>query len=63
MITLNTKQKYAVSRMNIGSNVFLTGGAGVGKSEVIKDFMTKSDSQIIVCAPTGCTKCKRGYLP
>lgn len=53
MITLNTKQKYAVSRMNIGSNVFLTGGAGVGKSEVIKDFMVKSDSQIIVCAPTG----------
>ncbi len=37
-----------------GKNVFLTGGAGTGKSYVLKQFVSRcSDKNILVTAPTG----------
>jgi ATP-dependent DNA helicase PIF1 len=36
---MNYKQQYAITLMNEGVNVFLTGGAGVGKSYVIRKFI------------------------
>jgi ATP-dependent DNA helicase PIF1 len=36
---MNYKQQYAITMMNDGNNVFLTGGAGVGKSYVIRRFI------------------------
>lgn len=36
---LTNGQKYALDTMLSGANVFLTGEAGTGKSEVIKKFM------------------------
>jgi ATP-dependent DNA helicase PIF1 len=36
---MNFKQQYAINMMNENHNVFLTGGAGVGKSYVIQRFI------------------------
>jgi ATP-dependent DNA helicase PIF1 len=36
---MNFKQQYAINMMNEKHNVFLTGGAGVGKSYVIQQFI------------------------
>ena len=53
---LTNGQKYALDTMLSGANVFLTGEAGTGKSEVIKKFIEMSEQkgkQILIMAPTG----------
>lgn len=49
-------QKYAYNVLCAGYNVFLTGGAGTGKSYVIKKFIDTSRAKglnVLVSAPTG----------
>lgn len=52
---LTKGQKNALDAMVSGQNVFLTGGAGTGKSYVLKKFLElRNDGRLIVaCAPTG----------
>lgn len=53
---LTDGQSYALDLMLSGENVFLTGEAGTGKSEVVKLFIRMSEQngkQILVTAPTG----------
>lgn len=51
---LNDDQKNALSIMNEGGNVFLTGGAGTGKSYLIQTFKKlHANKNILVTAPTG----------
>lgn len=52
--TLSTEQKLALDLCESGENVFLTGGAGSGKSYVVREFMkNKSDKQMPILASTG----------
>lgn len=54
--TLNSTQQYAIDVLNSGRNVFLTGGAGVGKTYTVKEFINTTrvkGSNIMVTAPTG----------
>jgi ATP-dependent exoDNAse (exonuclease V) alpha subunit len=49
-------QKYAYNVLNSGYNVFMTGGAGTGKSFILRKFIEKSTEQglnVMVTAPTG----------
>jgi ATP-dependent DNA helicase PIF1 len=57
---MNFKQQYAITMMNDGNNVFLTGGAGVGKSYVIRRFIeqyrnnkTNSPNSLGITSTTG----------
>lgn len=56
-ITLNIQQKLAIDCAMSGTNVFITGGAGVGKSftlhHLINKLRLKGQKEVIVCAPTG----------
>lgn len=53
-ITLNEEQAAALSILESGANVFLTGSAGTGKSLVIKAFCERNKHKnIVLCAPTG----------
>lgn len=52
MMVMNEKQKNALKYMLDGENVFLTGGAGTGKTYVLKEFL-KNKNNVVVCAPTG----------
>src|SRR5436305_546578 len=45
-------QKMALDALASENNVFLTGGAGTGKSTVIRDFIEKADSAAVL-ASTG----------
>lgn len=40
---LNKKQRYALDTMLSGSNVFLTGDAGTGKTTVIQTFIDETE--------------------
>ena len=40
---LNKKQRYALDTMLSGSNVFLTGDAGTGKTTVIQTFIDEAE--------------------
>ncbi len=52
--SLSTEQQYALDLCESGENVFLTGGAGSGKSYVIREFMKSKDpKQIPILASTG----------
>ncbi len=52
--TLSKEQQLALDLCNSGENIFLTGGAGSGKSYVIKEFMQKIDpKQMPILASTG----------
>ena len=49
-------QEYALEKMRDGDNVFLTGEAGTGKSEVVKAFIQElrdAGKNILITAPTG----------
>ena len=51
---LSDEQKYAFEMCQSGENIFLTGGAGSGKSYVVREFMKdKSDKQLPILASTG----------
>ena len=53
---LTADQKRALDLMMSGENVFLTGEAGTGKSEVVKIFIRTADSSgktLLIMAPTG----------
>ena len=55
-ITLNDTQKYAIEVLKSGKNVFLTGGAGVGKTYTVKafiDYLCSTNKNIMITAPTG----------
>lgn len=47
-------QKEAIRLFKSGSNVFLSGEAGTGKSFVLNEFLSSvEDKSVMVCAPTG----------
>ncbi len=51
---LSEEQKYAFEMCQSGENIFLTGGAGSGKSFVVREFMKdKNDKQMPILASTG----------
>lgn len=51
---LSKEQAYALDMCESGENIFLTGGAGSGKSYVIREFMkNKDDKQMPILASTG----------
>ena len=51
---LTDDQKRALSVLESGKNVFLSGEAGTGKSFVLNEYIYRNrDKNIIVCAPTG----------
>lgn len=56
-LTLNTEQKLVIDCAMSGNNIFITGGAGVGKSftlnHLINKLRQKGQKEVIVCAPTG----------
>ena len=54
MSHLSEEQIYALDMCESGNNIFLTGGAGSGKSYVIREFMkNKDDKQVPILASTG----------
>lgn len=56
MTDLTPGQQEAFKYMMKGKNVFITGGAGTGKSYVLKKFIAAArakEKQVLVCAPTG----------
>lgn len=53
-ITLSSEQEHALELLRSGENVFLTGGAGSGKSYLIRHFMNELDpKQTPILASTG----------
>lgn len=51
---LSTEQQQALDLLRSGENVFLTGGAGCGKSYVVREFLKELDPKIFpVLASTG----------
>lgn len=52
-VQLSDEQLDAVIKMRSGRNAFLTGKAGVGKSTVLREFVTGCDHSCAVLAPTG----------
>jgi ATP-dependent DNA helicase PIF1 len=54
LTTLSKEQAYALDMCESGENIFLTGGAGSGKSYVVREFMkNKDDKQMPILASTG----------
>ena len=54
---LSPEQKIAYQKYTQGSNLFITGPGGTGKTRLIKNFMDFSNSvnsNVAVCAMTGC---------
>nr|DAN01903.1 MAG TPA: ATP dependent DNA helicase [Caudoviricetes sp.] len=61
---LNKKQRYALDTMLSGSNVFLTGDAGTGKTTVIQTFIREAEEagkNVLVSATTGIAADNIGY--
>lgn len=55
-IDLNKEQRRALLQIRHGHNVFVTGGAGTGKSVVLKTAVQElkdAGKAVVVCAPTG----------
>lgn len=50
---LTPEQNMALTRLNQGENIFLTGKAGTGKSYVLKAFLNQCHKKVLVLAPTG----------
>ncbi len=52
--SLSAEQKIALDLLKSGDNVFLTGGAGSGKSYVVREFMKDQDPELMpILASTG----------
>lgn len=63
MCKLNQEQIKAVAEILKGEDVFVTGGAGTGKSTVLQEaikLLSKDGKNIIVCAPTAAAACRIG---
>ena len=43
----------ALDHLNSGRHMFLTGKAGTGKSTLIRHFMSQTERNVVVVAPTG----------
>src|SRR5258706_2455984 len=52
-LDLNPQFQKALSVINEGRNVFITGKAGTGKSTLLKHFRDTTKRNVIVLAPTG----------
>ena len=52
-IVLTSDQKKILEIMLSGRDVFISGGAGVGKSVLIRAFSEKYKDNLVLCAPTG----------
>jgi ATP-dependent exoDNAse (exonuclease V) alpha subunit len=53
-VNLSPEQQEALKKLMEGENIFLTGGAGTGKSFLIEYFVSQlPEKNIITCAPTG----------
>lgn len=52
-ITLTDEFQLALSILESGGNLFLTGKAGTGKSTLIRHFMANTNRNVVVAAPTG----------
>lgn len=55
-LNLTQDQQTALNAVNTGRNVFITGGAGTGKSYLLRAIvysLRSSGKNVIVCAPTG----------
>lgn len=52
-LTLTPEFVRALELLEAGSNLFLTGKAGTGKSTLIQRFMETTERRVIVAAPTG----------
>lgn len=52
-IELNAQFKAALSAIEAGKHVFVTGKAGTGKSTLLSYFRAKSSANLVVLAPTG----------
>ena len=50
---LTPSQVKAMELLESGQNVFVTGGAGVGKTYLLHRFIEKHDGRVVVCAPSG----------
>lgn len=50
---LAKEQEAALQEMLTGSNVFLTGEAGTGKSTIVKEFKRRTSKNCVFLAPTG----------
>ena len=51
---MNSEQQLALEDVQKGHNIFITGGAGVGKSYLVKEIATNIKKCIGICAMTGC---------
>lgn len=63
MADFNQEQMNAVAEILSGENIFLTGGAGTGKSTVLQEAVKQLQSvgkNVIVCAPTAAAACHIG---
>lgn len=55
-LNLTADQQKALDAVNSGRNVFITGGAGTGKSYLLRAivyFLMSAGKNVVVCAPTG----------
>src|SRR5690606_37944700 len=52
-IVVTDEFRHALDLLAGGSNLFLTGKAGTGKSTLIRLFMAETDRNVVVVAPTG----------
>ena len=59
---LTPNQQAAVDLMRSGANVFLTGGAGTGKSTIIRAYMAATTNKVFLLAPTGIAASRIGGM-
>lgn len=58
-LTLTPEFVEALELLDSGSNMFLTGKAGTGKSTLIRQYLEHTDRRAITVAPTGIAALER----